>query len=239
MGGDLGQVCPGMPAFCLSKPIKWEGIQILLQIGLCLQISLLEFTALWAGEFREETAELTDSWAQLVHCTPMDVVICGEKDMVGVIVGCVYRQSSFYFLVCLCGGVGEGPPLIKHVLLLCSNTTCCKFTCYFNLQRMQWPASWRQSLRPLYNFKQYINIMEAVQLQLEIYIYICSALLQLIKVYWFCKNKKWFQVFRYLTPLCLPASVCSACSKWGMFLYKMLCSGILYRAARVQTVIFS
>jgi hypothetical protein len=39
--------------------------------------------------------------------------------------------------------------------------------------------------------------MEAVQLQLKIYIYIHIALLQLIKVYWFCENKKWFQVFRY------------------------------------------
>ena len=85
---------------------------------------------------------------------------------------------------------------IKHAPLLCSNTTCCKFTCYFHLQGMQWPTSWRQSLRSLYNFKQYTNIIEAVQLQLEnVYIYI--ALLQLIKVYWFCKNKKWFQVFRY------------------------------------------
>jgi hypothetical protein len=37
----------------------------------------------------------------------------------------------------------------------------------------------RQSLRSVYNFKQYINIIEAVKLQLEIYI----AVLQLINVY--------------------------------------------------------
>jgi hypothetical protein len=42
---------------------------------------------------------------------------------------------------------------------------------------------------PLY-FKQYTNIMEAVQLQLEIYINVYIVLLQLIKVCCFCKNKK-------------------------------------------------
>ena len=33
--------------------------------------------------------------------------------------------------------------------------------------------------------------------------------------------------------------MCSTCSNWGIFAYKVLRNGILYRAAKFQTVIFS
>ena len=83
--------------------------------------------------------------------------------------------------VCPSSGVLFIYLFIKHAPLLWSNITCYKFTCWFHLQGMPWPASWRQSLRSLYSFKQYINIMVCRQLSS---MSICSCSKAVYKPVW-------------------------------------------------------